>query len=139
MSRGQPQFSPLMQTHFPTAWVTPGPSGQSYLNLGLTTLGIDQSHLGFAVLPSALVAIAHPVPGDDSNATRGVRLTNASSLDMGHTPTPVRTDDVGLLLQQGLDAGAAIANVAADAVPPGAFTAMTPAVESVDRYAEHHR
>jgi hypothetical protein len=43
---------------------------------------------------------------------------------------------VGLILQPGLDAGAAIANVAADAVPPGAFTAMTPAVESVDRYAE---
>ncbi len=69
-ARGQPQLNPLMQTHFPTTWVTPGPSGQRDFNLGLATLGIDESHLGFAVLLSALVAIAHPVPGDDSNAAR---------------------------------------------------------------------
>ncbi len=42
---------------------------------------------------------------------------------------------VGLLLQPGLDAGAAIANVAADAVARWAFPAMTPAVEGVDRHA----
>src|SRR5688572_17576587 len=81
-----------MQTHFPAPWVTPGPSGQRDPNLGLTTLGIDPSHLGFAVLSSALVAIAHPVPGADSHAARGVRLTDATSLDVSHTPTPVRTD-----------------------------------------------
>ena len=40
---------------------------------------------------------------------------------------------VSLLLQPGLDAGATIANVAADAVAARAFTAMTPAVESVNR------
>jgi hypothetical protein len=50
MSRGQPQLNPLMQTHFPTTWVMPGPSGQRELNFRLTTLGINQSHLGFAVL-----------------------------------------------------------------------------------------
>src|SRR5829696_5908559 len=46
---------------------------------------------------------------------------------------------VSLLLQPGLNAGAAIANVAADAVAPRAFTAMAPAVESVNRNPQHRR
>src|SRR5687768_2911 len=78
MSGGQPLLNPPVQTHLSSTWVTPGPSGQRDLNLGLTALGINQSHLGFAVLPSALVAIAHPVLGDDSNAARAVRPANAT-------------------------------------------------------------
>jgi hypothetical protein len=46
---------------------------------------------------------------------------------------------VSLLLQPGLDARAAIANVAADAVAPWALTTMTPAVEAIHGYPEHCR
>jgi hypothetical protein len=53
-----------MQTHLSATWVMPGPSGQSDFDLGLATLGVYESHLGFAVLLPALVAIANPVSGD---------------------------------------------------------------------------
>jgi hypothetical protein len=39
--------------------VAPGPAGQRDLNLGLTTLRVYQTQLGFAVLLSALVSIAN--------------------------------------------------------------------------------
>ena len=91
-----------MQRHYPSTWVTPGPSGQRDLNLGLATLGVYQSHLGFAVLPSALVAIAHSVSGEDSKAARAVTPLNATPLDVGHMPIPVGLTAVSLLLQPGL-------------------------------------
>ena len=104
-----------------------------------STLGIDQSHLGFAVLPSALVAIAHSVPGDDSRAARAVSPANATSLDVGHLPHPVRTDGCRLVPPAWPRRWSGDSERGGRRGTPGAFTAMTPAVEGVDRYAEHRR
>jgi hypothetical protein len=43
----------------------------------------QRAHLGFAVLPSTLVAIVHSVSGDDSKAARAVRPLNATPPDVG--------------------------------------------------------
>jgi hypothetical protein len=64
MSRAQPLLNPLAQTHLSATRVMPGSSGQRDFDLGFTTLGIDKSHLGFAMLLPALVAIANPVSGE---------------------------------------------------------------------------
>jgi hypothetical protein len=49
MSRGKPLLDPLRQTYVPATWVTPDPSGQRNLNLGLTTLGVYQPDLGVSL------------------------------------------------------------------------------------------
>jgi hypothetical protein len=74
---------------FSRAGVTPAPSGQRDFNLGFATLGVDESHLGFAVLLSALIAIAHSVSGDDSKVARTVTPLNATPLNVRRTPIPV--------------------------------------------------
>jgi hypothetical protein len=81
-------LNPLVQTHIAPTWVAPGPSRQSDFDFGLVTLGVYQSHLGFAVLLPAFVAIAHPVAGDDSKAARTVTPLNATPLDVGHPLFP---------------------------------------------------
>jgi hypothetical protein len=63
--------------------------GQRDFDFSLATLGIHQTHRGFAVLLSALVAIAHPVSGDDSKAARAVTPLNGTPLNGSHTPIPV--------------------------------------------------
>jgi hypothetical protein len=81
-----------MQRHLPPTGVTPGPPGQRDLNLGLAPFGVYNSRLCFAVLLSALVAVAHPVSGDDSKAARTVAPLNATPLDVSHMPIPVGVD-----------------------------------------------
>ena len=81
-------LDPLVQTHIAPTWVAPGPSGQRDFDFSLATLGVYQTHLGFAVLLSALVPIAHSVSGNDSKAARAVPPQNATSLDVGHALLP---------------------------------------------------
>jgi hypothetical protein len=132
----------------------------------VTEIGIDtRTPMGKAMAHMAVV-FAERWPRDGATVSRvttrtrpeasGRRMRRRSMWAIGLFPC--RLTAVSLLLQPGLDAGAAIANVAADAVAPRAFTAMTPArhqrlaagrrirrtgellaVEGVDRYPEHRR
>jgi hypothetical protein len=59
-------------------------SGQPDLNLGLATLGVNQSGLGLAVMLPRRVAEAQLVVHDRASASGGVALLKATPLDVRH-------------------------------------------------------
>jgi hypothetical protein len=57
-----------------------------------TPMGKTMAHMAVVFRGALAARRGHGVAGDDSNTTRGVRPTNATSLDVGHRSIPVQTD-----------------------------------------------
>jgi hypothetical protein len=93
-----------VQTHLSSTWIVPSSSGQRNLDFRLTTSGVDESHLSFAMLLAALISITHPVSGNQPKATRAVRLLNTTALDVGHAASQAAQESVLASSEQGVSA-----------------------------------